>query len=131
MKPILYGRSSRLLAAVPTLAAILLLFGCSKGGPSGKISSSAFDSAPAAVKQLWSDGLSAWKGHRYQEAAERLIALQGKASSLSTQQTDELNQARDEFGREAFAAANKGDAGAVQAVVTLRAGSGRRSGGAR
>ncbi len=113
------------------LAAVLLLFGCSKGGPSNKISLSAFDSAPPDVKKLWSDGLSAWKGHRYQEAAASLMSLQGKAGSLSTQQMDELNQARDEFGREAFAAANKGDAGAVQAVMTLKGGNDRKSGRAR
>jgi len=107
---------------------VLLMFGCSKSGPSGKISSSAFDSAPADVKQLWTDGLNAWKGHRYNEAATSLIALQGKAGSLSTQQTEELNQARDEFGREAFLAANKGNADATQAVLAMRSASGGRTG---
>jgi len=73
--------------------------------------------------------LKAWKDHRYRDAAASLIALQGKAGSLSEQQMAELTQAKDEFGREAFAAANKGDDGAVQAVMTLKEGSSRRSQG--
>ncbi len=131
MKQIPYPQPPGLSAVVPMLAAVLLLFGCSKGGPSSKISSSAFDSAPPDVKQLWNDGMSAWKGHHYQEAAASFMSLQGKAGSLSPQQADELNQAKDELGREAFTAANKGDAGAVQAVTTLRGGNDRRSGAAR
>jgi hypothetical protein len=113
------------------LSAAMLLSGCSKGGPSGKISSSAYDSAPPEVRQLWRDGLGAWKGHRYQEAATDFMTLQGKAASLSMQQVDALNQAMDEFGQAAFAVAEKGDAGAVQAVLTLRGGSGRESRKAR
>lgn len=111
------------------LTALILLLGCSKGGPSDRISSSAFDSASPEVKQLWSDSMKAWRAHHYRDAAVSLMSLQGKATSLSEQQMAALNQAKDEFGREAFAAANKGDDGAVQAVMTLREGSSRRSQG--
>jgi hypothetical protein len=128
MKRSAFGRICRWHAAISMLAVVLVLVGCSKSGPSGKISSSAFDSAPADVKQLWNDGLNAWKAHRYNDAAASLIALQGKAGSLSTQQTEELNQARDEFGREAFAAANKGNPDATQAVLAMRSASGGRTG---
>jgi hypothetical protein len=104
------------------------LVGCSKGGPSKSVSSSAFDSAPADVKQPWSDALASWKSHRYPDAAKNFASLQAKNSSLSKEQADELTKAVDEFGQEVFAAANKGDAGATEAVKTLQA-SGRRGGG--
>jgi hypothetical protein len=117
-----------LLAFIPALLAIALLSGCSKNGPSRSISSSAFASAPADVKQLWNDAMTAWKGHRYPEAAKSFVSL--KAATLSTQQADELVKAMDEFGQEAFVAANKGDAAATEAVQTLRGG-GRRGGSAR
>jgi len=115
------------LVWVSILFLIVALFGCSKSGPSKDVSSSAFDSAPADVKQLWSDGMGAWKNHRYAEAATNFVSLQAKSSSLSPQQTDALTKAVDEFGQEAFAAANKGDAGATEAVKALRGSSGRRS----
>ena len=73
--------------------------------------------------------MKAWKNHRYRDAATSLVSLQGKAESLSEQQTAELNQAKDEFGREAFAAANKGDDAAVQAVMALKEANSRRSQG--
>src|SRR5690348_676704 len=104
MKRISYPQCCRPHAVVLMLAAVLLLFGCSRGGPSSNISSAAFDSASPDVKQLWHDGLSAWKGQHYAEAATSFMSLQGKAASLSTQQMDELNRAKDEFGQAAFAA---------------------------
>ena len=107
---------------------IAILAGCSKSGPSKSVSSSAFDSAPADVKQLWSDALASWKSHRYPGGAKNFASLQTKISSLSKEQADELAKAVDEFGQEVFTAANKGDAGATEAVQTLRA-SARRGGG--
>lgn len=103
--------------------------GCSKSGPSN-ISSSVFDSAPAEFKQLWNDSMAAWKKHQYPQAATNFVSLQSKSASLSTQQTEELNKAVDEFGQEVFNAANKGDAAATEAVKALRT-AGRRSGAAR
>jgi hypothetical protein len=113
--------------AVLFLAAAVLC-GCSKSGPSKNIASSAFDSAPADVKQLWNDALASWKNHRYPDAAKSFVSLQARNSALSKEQADELTKAMDEFGQEAFTAANKGDAGATQAVQALR-GSGRRGSG--
>jgi len=112
------------------LAVILLvafLSACSKGGPSNDVSSSAFDSAPAEVKQSWNDGIAAWKSHHFAEAATNFVSLQSKSASLSPQQTDALTKAVGEFGQEAFDAANKGDAAATEAVKLMR-GSGRRPG---
>jgi hypothetical protein len=104
----------------------LVLAGCSKSGPGKDISSSAFDSAPADVKQSWNDGIAAWKGHHYAQAATNFVSLQSKTGSLSQQQADALTKAVDEFGQEAFEAANKGNAEATEAVKALR-GTGRRS----
>jgi hypothetical protein len=108
----------------------MILSGCSKTGPSNKISSAAFEAAPADIKQLWSEAMAAWKSHRYPDAAKSFVSLQAKAGSLSTQQADELTKATEEFGQDAFVAANKGDADATQAVLTLRSAGGRRSGSA-
>jgi hypothetical protein len=47
------------LSLFSVLLAVSFLFGCSKGGPGKDISSSAFDSAPAEVKQSWGDGVAA------------------------------------------------------------------------
>jgi len=74
--------------------------------------------------------MAAWKNHHYAEAATNFVALQTKAGSLSTQQAEALTRAVDEFGQEAFEAANKGDAGATEAVKAFR-GTGRRSAGGR
>jgi len=128
-KPFLNSNS---FGRLPWLAMLLLalatLSSCSKGGPGKNISSSAFDSAPADLRQLWNDAMTSWKNHHYQEAAKSFVSLQAKTAALSKPQADELTKALDEFGQEAFTAANKGDAAATQAVQTLRAG-GRRSAG--
>jgi hypothetical protein len=121
----MWTNSFRLTLSVMLLAAIVLL-SCSKRGPSKDISSSAFDSAPADVKQSWNEALVAWKKHQYPEAATNFVGLQSKAGNLSTQQSDALTKAVEEFGQEAFEVANKGDARATEAVKLLR-GTGRRS----
>ena len=113
------------------LTGIIMLSGCSKTGPSSQIATNAFEAASGDVKRLWSDALSAWKSHNYPEAAKSFVSLQAKSSSLSTQQADALTRATEEFGQAAFVAANKGDAGATQAVLTLRSANGRRAGGAQ
>lgn len=122
--------SWRLFSLLVVLVAVGLMPACSKSGPGKNISSSAFDAAPADLKQLWSESLAAWKNHRYPEAATNFVSLQAKTASLSPQQADELSKAVDVFGQEAFAAANKGDAGATAAVNALR-GIGRRSAAGR
>jgi hypothetical protein len=119
-----------LFALTPLFLAFAILVGCSKGGPSKNVSSSAFDSAPADIKQSWNDAIAAWKNHRFAEAATNFTALQSKSTSLSTQQSDALIKAVEEFGQQAFEAANKGDAGATEAVKLMR-GTGRRSAAGR
>src|SRR5262249_2830316 len=86
----------------PDLFAVILLVAfpsaCSKGGPSKNVSSSAFDSAPADVKQSWNDGITAWKNHRFAAAATNFVSLQSKSTTLSPEQTDALTKAVGEFG---------------------------------
>ncbi len=113
------------------LIGMVMLSGCSKSGPGNQISPTAFDAAPADIKQLWSDVLGAWKSRHYPEAAKSLALLQARSSSLSTQQADELTRATEEFGQQAFVAADKGDAGATQAVLILKGATGRRAGSAQ
>jgi hypothetical protein len=112
----------------PTLFAVLLaitfLTACTKGGPSKNVSSTAFDLAPADVKQSWNDGITAWKNHHFAEAATNFTSLQSKSATLSPEQTGALTKAVEEFGQAAFEAADKGDAGATEAVKLMR-GNGR------
>jgi hypothetical protein len=119
----------RIFAVISLLIVVATLPACSKSGAGKTISSTSFDSAPADVKKMWTDSMAAWKSHRYEEAATSFASLENTATNLSPQQKDDLTRAVDEFGQEAFAAANKGDAEATKAVQTLRGASGRRSGG--
>lgn len=73
--------------------------------------------------------MSAWKKGRYPEAATNFISLRDKSANLSPQQNEELTKVMDEFGQEAFVAADKGDKDATQAVLALRSAVGRRTGG--
>lgn len=108
------------------MAALALLPGCSKSGPSGNVQASAFDSAPADVKQLWGDGMSAWKAHHFADAANKFVSLKARSGELSVPQVDALTRAMDEFGQESFKAANNGDAEATKAVLALKGAGGRR-----
>jgi hypothetical protein len=123
------GKNFR-LGSLAVILLVAFLSACSKGGPSKDVSSSAFDSAPADVKQSWNDGIAAWKNHRFVAAATNFVALQSKSTTLSPEQTDALTKAVGEFGQEAFEAANKGDAAATEAVNLMR-GAGRRPGTSR
>jgi hypothetical protein len=115
----------RLWWTVCAVAALALLPGCSKSGPSGNVQASAFDSAPADVKQLWNDAMSSWKAHHFAQAADKFVAVKGRSGELSAPQVEALTRAIDEFGSETFKAANNGDAEATKAVLALK-GSGRR-----
>src|SRR5947209_15996375 len=81
------------------MLAISMMSGCSKNGPSKTLSSSAFDSAPSDIKQLWTDAMISWKSHRYPQAATNFASLQSKTASLSKEQADALAKAVDEFGQ--------------------------------
>jgi hypothetical protein len=121
------GLSAFSIAVSLQLVAFLVLPGCSKSGPSGRVSSNAFDSAPADVKKVWDDSMKSWSGKHYADAATGFISLQSKSTSLSPAQSDSLNKAIDEFGQEAFTVANNGDAEATKAVLALKAATGRRT----
>ena len=109
------------------LVAGLVLFGCSKSGPSTDMSL-----PPLLIPRrqtLSNCGVTASRHGRI--IATRLppptsSPFRKSPPSLSSQQTDALTKAVDEFGQEAFNAANKGDADATEAVIALRA-TGRRS----
>ena len=75
--------------------------------------------------------MDAWKSRNYPEAARNFASLRAKVGSLSPQQADELAKATDEFGQEAFTAADKGDKAATEAVIILRNADSRRTGGGR
>ena len=117
----------RFSLVAPGLLALALALGCSKGGPDKSIPSSAFDSAPAELKKSWNDALASWKSHHYAEAAENFVSVQASSAALSQEQSDAVTKAVDEFGQQAFTAANKGDTDATQAVQTLRGASSRRA----
>jgi hypothetical protein len=119
------GASLRML--IPLLVSATFLVGCSKGGgPGSENASKAFAAAPAEVKQLWLDGLGAWKGGHYAQAATNFVALNSRADSFSKEQADELANAMGAFGREAMIASGKGSSDADEALNTLRSTGGRR-----
>ncbi len=120
------GFSSRRLAEITALVLVALLCACSKSGPGKDISSSAFDSAPADIKQLWTDCLAAWKKHQYAVAATNFVVLQTKSASFPPQQAEELAKVRDTFGQEVLAASEKNAPGADEAIAVLRTVGGRR-----
>ena len=74
--------------------------------------------------------MAAWKNHHFADAATNFVSLQSKSTSLTPQQTEALTKAVEEFGQEAFEAANKGDTAATEAVKLMR-GTGRRAGTSR
>ena len=65
--------------------------------------------------------MSEWKSHHYPEAAKSLASLQADAFTGATE----------EFGQQAFVAADTGDAGATQAVSILKGATGRSAGSAQ
>ena len=95
--------------------ALILTAGCGPKAP--KLSSgdlTAFDSAPAEVKQTWEKVLAADKANDYVNAASLLNNLE--QMTLSDPQKQALETERAAFGQRLMQAVDKNDPAAIKAV---------------
>lgn len=101
-------------------AVALLLGGCSKNAASlGASNASLFASAPAPVKASWDKATAAIATNGYATAIIALKALQ-EQPGLSAEQLKAVNDTVNAVSDQMYAAANKGDANAKQAIQSLR-----------
>ena len=94
----------------------LLMTGCGKkvGG-----NAAAFASASPEIKAAWDKGLAEAKAKDYAAAMTTLRVLHNKPG-LTADQVKALEETTTVVSDEMYAAANKGDAKAVEAIKTLR-----------
>ena len=105
--------------------ALLLLSGCGESSPKlTATDSKTFDGAPAEVKQAWDKALVAEKANDYTTAQKLLESL--RQMTLNDDQKQTLEKERTVFGAKLWAAAEKNDPAAVQAIKETQ-GSGRRN----
>lgn len=94
----------------------LLFVGCSKGvGDGAKV----FETASAEIKAAWDKGLAEAKAKDYAAAIGTLQDLHRKPG-LTPEQIKALEETTTAISDEMYAAANKGDAKAVEAINQLR-----------
>ena len=103
------------------LTALALFGGC--GGKTGaaKLSSAelkSFDSAPAELKQTWSNALEAAKSNDY--VAGQTLFMKLLSEELTPQQRDAVSKASTDLNARLYAAFEKGDPGAQKAIQELR-----------
>jgi len=109
-----------ILIALVTLAGSLMIAGCSKSELKVEMKSSAFDSAPGELKQLWDNAAGKLAGKDYVGAAEALVSLQDRSATMTEEQQAAVKVAWNDLGNYAFKAANEGDNGALAAVQLMR-----------
>lgn len=81
---------------------------------------SSFSSAPPELRDKWKAAAEFAASRNYLGAATNLIVLFDNSKQLSAEQSDALNQAWMKLGNEAFAAADKGDKAATDAVLKMK-----------
>jgi len=105
------------------LATIILstvVCGCDKKVEVPKSGASAFASAKPEVQQIWSAAAAASVKNDYLGATTNLLALQAQSSSLSSEQAAAVEELWGALGVKTFAAAEKNDPGAVEAMKAIR-----------
>ena len=106
--------------AVLLLSFGLVVAGCSKSGAPLVMESSRFDNAAPDLKNKWKAASDYASQNNYLGAATNLIPLFGEAQQLTPEQSQALNQAWEQLGNKAFAAANTGDKQATETVLKMR-----------
>jgi len=107
------------LIAVPALIALAFM-GCSKSATSvGSHHAEAFQSADAQTKALWDTALAAVKTNGYAVAFVTLKSLQAQPG-LTPQQLQAVNETATAVSDQMYAAANRNDPAALQAIEELR-----------
>ncbi len=97
----------------------LILTGCSKKGEL-TLDPGSFSSAPPEAQEKWKAAAENVSKRDYLGAATNLMDLLSKGQQLTADQNAALNQAWLKLGNEAFAAANKGNKNATEAVLKMR-----------
>jgi hypothetical protein len=98
---------------------ILSSSGCGKpGGGLSAADPKAFDSAPPDIKQVWQQALTAEAATNYLDAVKALKSL--RSMQLNEAQFVALQKEAADFNQRLFAAAEKNDPAAVEAVKFMR-----------
>jgi hypothetical protein len=79
-----------------------------------------FESASPDLKSNWKAASDFASQNNYLGAATNLINMFGETQQLTEEQSQALNQAWEQLGNKAFAAANAGDKQATEAVLKMR-----------
>lgn len=107
------------LKLVAAAVALLVVVGCSKSASSlGSQNAQLFSSAAPEVKAQWEAATAAMATNGFVSAMVALKKLQ--QASLTSEQTAAVGATATAVSDEMYAAANKGDARAKEAIVTLR-----------
>ncbi len=100
--------------------AVLLMPGCSKSASSvGSRNTKAFQSANPETKASWDTALAAMNTNGFVTATVALMKLQ-QVPSLTPDQLKAVNETVTAVSDQMYAAANKGDANAKNAIEELR-----------
>jgi hypothetical protein len=102
----------------------IILPGCGGSKSAASRGDKAFQSAPAETRSEWDTACAAIKANDYAAAITTLQKL-STTPGLSAEQTHAVQETATAVSDEMYAAANKGDARAKQAIADLRKLSGR------
>lgn len=106
--------------AVPAILLAVVVTACSKKPDAVGMNTTAFDSAPAAIKQSWNAAAECAAKKNYLGAATNLISVLDGAKQLSAEQNDILKKTWDELGEKTYAVAETGDKAAIAAIQAIR-----------
>lgn len=84
------------------------------------LDTTSFKSGPPELKDKWSLAAQYAARRNYLGAATNLMAIFDSTNQLTTEQSEALNQAWLKLGNAAFAAADKGDQAATEAVLKMK-----------
>ena len=98
----------------------LVFCACSKKGDAVAMAPTSFDSAPVDLKNKWQAAAEFAAKNNYLGAATNLMDIFSQTQRLTPEQNDALSQAWQQLGNKAFAAANRGDKMATEAVLKMR-----------
>ena len=98
----------------------LTVAGCSKKNDPVKMPADRFDTASPKLKNKWNAAAGYASRNNYLGAATNLMAIFSETQQLTAVQNDALNEAWEQLGNKAFAAANAGDKLATEAVEKMR-----------
>ncbi len=100
------------------VALVSLIAGCSKGPASIAGKSKVFDSAPAAVKEFWTQAVACAQTNDYAGATLRLMEL--RKQELTPAQSAAVEASLKTVTEALYAAADRGDPAAQKAIDELK-----------